>query len=195
MNLDNVYVADLETKGLLDKLNSWEDFHVLGIGWKNKNNTWQIKTTNSFDDVQKVFGNKNNIIVMHNGVRYDKPALEKMGVKVEATIIDTLALAWNLYPNRIKEGKKYGLESFGEDYGVPKPKIDDWENLTYEEYVNRVTEDVKINIQLWENLLSKGREIYSDNPQDFSRLINILNFIMLCAHKQEMRGLHVDTLS
>ena len=80
MNLDNVYVADLETKGLLDKLNSWEDFHVLGIGWKNKNNTWQIKTTNSFEDVQKVLGNKNNIIVMHNGVRYDKPALEKMDV-------------------------------------------------------------------------------------------------------------------
>ena len=192
MNLDNVYVTDLETRGLLDKLNSWEDFHVLGIGWKNKNNAWQIKTTNNFDDVQKVFGNKNNYIVMHNGIRYDKPALEKMGIKVEATIIDTLALAWNLYPNRVKEGKKYGLESFGEDFGVPKPKIDDWENLTYEEYVNRVTEDVKINIQLWENLLSKGREIYSDNPQDFLRLINILDFIMLCAHKQEMRGLHVD---
>ena len=105
MNLDNVYIADLETKGFLEKLHSWEDFHVLGIGWKNKNNTWQIKTTNNFDDVQKVFGNKNNYIVMHNGIRYDKPALEKMGIKVEATIIDTLALAWNLYPNRIKEGK------------------------------------------------------------------------------------------
>lgn len=192
MNLEKVFVADIETKGFLDKLNSFEDFHVLGIGWKDKEGNWQIKTTNKFEDVQKVFGNKDNVIVMHNGIRYDKPALEKMGVEVNATIIDSLPLAWNLHPERGRQGKKYGLEYYGEDYGIPKPKIEDWENLSYEEYCNRVTEDVKINIMLWENLYQKGLLVYEGMQHNFIRLINLLNFIMTCAHKQEMEGLYVD---
>lgn len=192
MELNKVYVCDIETKGFLDKLHSFNDFHVLGVGFKNKEGVWDIKTYNKKEHVQKLFGNKDNLIVMHNGIRYDKPALEKMGIEVNATIIDSLPLAWNLFPNRSREGKKFGLESFGEDFGVPKPKIDDWENLSYEEYCHRVTEDVKINIQLWEMLLQKGLAIYNGEEYNFIRLINLLNFIMLCAHKQEVQGLHVD---
>jgi len=54
----------------------------------------------------------------------------------------------------------YGLDSFGKDYGIPKPKVDDWENLTIEEYVFRCEEDVKINWRLWEDLRRKLMELY-----------------------------------
>ena len=192
MDLNKVYVCDIETKGFLNKLHSFDDFHVLGVGFKNEQGSWDVKTFNKKEHVQKLFGNKDNTIVMHNGIRYDKPALEKMGIEVNATIIDSLALAWYLFPNRSREGKKFGLESFGEDFGVPKPKVDDWENLSYEEYCHRVTEDVKINIQLWEALLQKGFAIYQEEVYNFIRVINLLNFIMLCAHKQEVQGLHAD---
>ena len=133
MDLNKVLVADIESDGFLDKLTK---LHVLSVGWKDSNGKWQIKSTNAEEDVRKVFENKNNFIVMHNGRRFDKAAVEKIyNFKVEATIIDSLALSWWLYPNRQKEGKKFGLEFFGEDFGVPKPKIsnEEWIGLSKDE--------------------------------------------------------------
>lgn len=193
MDLNNLFVADIETKGLLDRLRDENDFHVLSVGFKNKEGKWEVKSTNKREDVEKVFCNPNNIIVMHNGRRYDSPAIEKMfKIKVTAIIIDSLALSWWLYPTRSKEGKKFGLEAFGEDYGVPKPKITDWENLTYEEYVHRCSEDVRINILLWEDLKAKLDLMYQDNPLDKIRLVKLLNWIMDCSYKQEEQRIKVD---
>ena len=128
MSLDNVYVADCETDGLYEKASK---MHVFSIGWKSEDR-WNIKSTNKREDVEKVLCNPNNTIVMHNGRRYDKPVLEKIfGFTITATIIDSLALSWWLYPTRTKEGKKFGLANFGEDYGVPKPKVEDtaWKGI------------------------------------------------------------------
>ena len=126
---------------------------------------------------------------MHNGRRFDAPAVEKLiGEKVQATIIDSLALAWWLYPTRTKN---YGLAYFGEDYGIPKPEVEDWEGLTYEEYKHRCEEDVKINVKLWEDLLDKGRKIFMSDEK-LIKLINILNFIMDCSHNQEVNMAKVD---
>jgi hypothetical protein len=190
MDLNRVFVADIETDGFLENLTK---VHVCSVGWKDVNGAWQIKSTNSEEDIKKFFGNKSNVIVMHNGRRFDSPAIEKVyGFKVEATIIDSLALAWWLYPNRQKEGKKFGLESFGEYYNIPKPKITDWEGLSYEEYAHRCSEDVKINILLWEDLKAKLELMYKDNPQDMYRLINLLNWIMDCSYMQEVQKIKVD---
>ena len=102
MELDNVYVADIETKGMLEDLHGPDDFHVLSVGWKVENK-WRVKSTNSLEAIQKVFCNSSNVIVMHNGYRYDVPALEKMfGFKVTATIIDSLPLACYLPPGRLR---------------------------------------------------------------------------------------------
>lgn len=193
MDLDKALVADIEARGFLNKLNNENDFHVLSVGFKNSEGQWSIKSTNKREDIEKVFCNPSNIIVMHNGRRYDSPAIEKMfKIKVTATIIDSLALSWWLFPTRSKEGKKFGLEAFGVDYGVPKPKVDDWENLPYEVYVERCQEDVKINIRLWEELKAKLDLMYQHNPQDKIRLVNLLNWIMDCSYKQEEQRIKVD---
>lgn len=189
MDLNNVYVADCETDGLYDTVSK---MHVFSIGWKSGDN-WNIKSTNKKEDVEKVLCNPKNIIVMHNGRRYDKPVLEKIfGFKVTATIIDSLALAWWLYPTRAKEGKKFGLAYFGEDYGVPKPKVEDWENQPYEVYVHRCEQDTRINILLWEDLKAKLDSMYQDNPLDKIRLIKLLNWIMDCSYMQEKQGIKVN---
>jgi hypothetical protein len=189
MNLDNVYVADCETDGLYETVSK---MHVFSIGWKSEGQ-WQIKSTNKKEDVEKVLCNPKNVIVMHNGRRYDKPVLEKIfGFTVTATIIDSLALAWWLYPNRSKEGKKFGLAYFGEDYGVPKPILEDWENQPYEVYVNRCEVDTRINILLWEDLKAKLDLMYQDNEQDKIRLINLLNWVMDCSFMQELQKIKVD---
>lgn len=190
MNLDKVFVADCETDGLIEQVTK---MHVLSVGYKNSEGKWVIKSTDKKEDVEKVFCNPENVIVMHNGRRYDKPVLEKIhDITITATVIDSLSLAWWLYPTRAKEGKKFGLESFGEDYGVSKPKITDWENLSYEEYTHRCEEDVKINIILWEDLKAKLDLMYQDNPKDKIRLVNLLNWIMDCSFMQEKQKIKVD---
>lgn len=135
MNLDNPLIGDIETKGLLEDLKGLEsDLHVLGISYKDKSGKWHVKTTNKKEDVKKVFENPNNTIVGHNFYMYDVPALEKIfkGINIQATIIDSLLLAWYIEPNRIKIGKKYGLGDYGEEFGVKKPEIesDEWKGIS-----------------------------------------------------------------
>ena len=106
----------------------------------------------------KDFFSHDYIYIGHNIIGYDFKALEKVyGIKRPKHIFDTLAWSWYLFPDRAE----HGLESWGEDFGVPKPKIDDWQNLTIEEYTHRCEEDVKINTKLYQLVKTKMKEIYS----------------------------------
>ena len=152
MNLDSPIVGDIETTGFLDDMEGKEsDLHVFGIAYKDSKGNWQTKETNKKEDVKKVFENPDNIIVGHNFFMFDLPALELIfkDIEIKATILDSLLVSWYIEPNRLKQGKKHGLESYGEEFGVPKPEIEDWTSLSYEEYQNRVREDVKINTNTW----------------------------------------------
>ena len=96
--------------------------------------------------MEKFFGEA-DVLVGHNIIRYDIPTVERiLGVQVKAKLVDTLMLSWYLFPNRLM----HGLEDWGEEFGVPKPKITDWDNLSTEEYIHRCEEDVKINTKLWD---------------------------------------------
>lgn len=186
MNLDKVIVADIETDGLLDVTTK---LHVFAFGVKQPDGKWKVDATNNHKAIIKAFSNPENVFVMHNGLRFDKPALEKIyGIKVKATIIDSLSLSWWLFPTR---KKRYGLEAFGEDYGIEKPPISDWSTLSYEEYKHRCMEDVEINIRLWEDLLRKGRMFYNTDEK-FIKLLSLLNFIMECSYNQEKQKVKVD---
>tara|TARA_R110000850_G_scaffold246113_1_gene371024 strand:- start:740 stop:1078 length:339 start_codon:yes stop_codon:yes gene_type:complete len=93
------------------------------------------------EQIKELFSNPDHILVMHNGVAYDGPAVEKvLGIEVKAEIIDTLFLSWYLYPKMVK----HGLATWGEELGIAKPTIDDWSNLSLEEYIFRCKEDVRI---------------------------------------------------
>lgn len=184
MNLDKVLCGDFESDGFLDVVTK---IHVLSLASKGESG-WNIKSTGDYSVMASVFSDPTKVIVIHNGIRYDAPLVEKiLGIKVKATIIDSLALAWYLDIGRAK----YGLESYGEDFGTLKPEVEDWTGLTYEEYAFRCQEDVKITIQLWEKLLNKLRSIY-ENDEDIVRVIKYLNFIMLCARNQEEKKMKVD---
>lgn len=181
MNLDNVYICDIETVGLLPDLTKGqeEDFHILGCSYKS-GNEWKVITTNKKEDVFKLFENPDNVIVGHNFWLYDVPALEKIfpDLKIKATIIDTLWLSWYIEPNRIR----HGLELYGEEFGVPKPEVteDQWKGIgmTKEEHSalmkERVSEDVKINTNLWINILNKYRKLYNNDEEVIKSHIKFL---------------------
>lgn len=186
MDLSRIFVCDIETIGYLEDISSFEDLHVFGVAYKD-GEKWATKHTNKFEDIQKVVGNPNNTLVFHNGISYDKPVLEKMGFEFKANIIDTLGISYYLYP----EKNKHGLAEWGEFFGVPKPEIESWTDLSYEEYVNRVTEDCKINTNLWLLMYDYLKKLYGKD-EDIVRVINYLNFKMECLQIQEAVPLQLD---
>jgi len=140
----------------------------------------EVKHTHDYDEMRYVLLNSETL-VGHNIIRFDIPAVERvLDIKVKARLIDTLALSWYLHHDRMK----HGLEGYGEDYGVPKPVIKDWNTLTPEEYAHRCDEDVKINNRLWRDLDLKLNKLYQD-PTDKLKLIDYLSFKLDCAREQE----------
>ena len=166
-------VFDIETDGLLDEMTK---IHVLS--WMD--NDGNVQHTHDYD-AMRIFFEESPVLIGHNIIRFDIPAVEKvLGVKVKADLIDTLALSWYLNHDRMR----HGLEGYGEDYGVPKPVIKDWNSLTPEEYAHRCNEDVKINTRLWRDLDIKLNKLYQD-PSEKHRFIQYLSFKLDCAREQE----------
>lgn len=133
------------------------------------------------------FTDESKVFIFHNGLSYDKPVLERiLGIKIKAKMIDTLGLSWYLYPTR----QLHGLASWGEEFGIPKPEVDDWENLSIEEYVHRCEEDVKINVLLWEKIKVDLVKLYG--KADYMEAVEYINFKMECAALQEANKWKLD---
>lgn len=218
-NWQKATVADLEADGLLDTVTK---IHVMSLQMQDKD-VMSLGTDNECKRIKDCFSYHidNNIpMVLHNGVSYDIPMVEQvLGIDLSRLmVIDSLALSWYLNFNR----KQHGLASFHEDYGIEKPAIDDWENLTFEEYKHRCEEDVKINKALWEDLKGRlvdiyskaqeqidsgavgGKRMYDDEEiyldqfvgssgeESINRLLTFLMFKMDCARLQEKTGWDID---
>jgi hypothetical protein len=212
-------VADLESDNLLDLATK---LHVLGFQMNEK----EIKTFRGSTEGERIvkffkWHVDNEIpIVMHNGISFDVPLMEKLfGIDLSnLMLIDTLALSWYLNPDR----RQHGLGTFWEDYGIEKPVVEDWSEQPYEVYQNRVVEDVKINQALWKDLKKRLIELYttarveidsgavggkrlSDDEvlyidslvglsveEHINRLLTFLMFKMDCARLQEKTRWEVD---
>lgn len=176
--LANAKVFDIEANGL------------------NPDKIWCLSmtgydTTDSYEVIKQQL-KEADYLVGHNIVRFDIPALERiLGIKIRAKLVDTLALSWYLYPNRAR----HGLEWWGEEFGVPKPVIEDGEWLgplegeTYEQFrdkmFHRCSEDVRINTLLWDKQLKYLMKLYDRDERQVRRLIGYLTFKMHCAMLQE----------
>lgn len=149
MTTSREVVFDLESNAL--ELDQVKTIHVLS--WSING---EIQSTNDYDTMRGVLTDA-DVLIGHNIVLYDLPVIHKiLGVSPKARIVDTLALSWYLNFDR----QRHGLEHYGEDYGVPKPKIDDWESLSYEDYRHRCEGDVRINNRLWKELKHKLARLY-----------------------------------
>lgn len=172
-----INVFDIEANGL-----NATKLHCLAL-----NNNGNILATTSLDKMRS-FLLKAEVLVGHNIYRFDIPTLERLlGIKVKAKLVDTLILSWYLEPERLQ----HGLAEWGEYFGVPKPEVEDWENLPSEVYVNRCKEDVKINTKLWERQWKKLLELYGSEEEAW-RLIDYLSFKLDCAREQERSGWKLD---
>ena len=150
-------VFDIEANGLLDEATI---FHVLSFQMAD-GRSGSIEGTDHvrFKKFLQYHIDNKIPVVGHYMVLFDVPLCEKLlDIDLsELMVIDTVALSWYLNTKR----ELHGLDSFHEDYGIAKPKIDNWDDLSYEEYKFRCEEDVKINVALWKDFMFRLEEIYT----------------------------------
>ena len=100
-------VFDIETDGL-----DPTKIHVLS--WMDDNGVYQY----THDYVaMRILLDEASILIGHNIVRYDNPAVEKiLGAQISAKLVDILAWSWYLNYDSVS----LGHEGYGQDYGLPK---------------------------------------------------------------------------
>jgi len=146
-----------------------------------------VKTLTTYDEMREWLA-KQDTLIGHSITTYDIPLLERLlDIKVGARLIDTLALSWYLEPDR----PRHGLEYYGEDFGVPKPKVVNWKTEHISVYTHRCEEDVKINQELWDKQWKLLVELY-EGEQQADGFIRYLQFKMQCAADQEDSGWLLD---
>tara|TARA_R110000824_G_scaffold65703_3_gene171013 strand:+ start:61 stop:1896 length:1836 start_codon:yes stop_codon:yes gene_type:complete len=173
-------VFDIEANGLFKEATK---IHCLSYTRDGK-----IITTITSTSHMKRLLLKEKVLIGHNITRYDIPLLNKLlGIKIKAKLYDTLAMSWVINTNR----PKHGLESFGEEFGIFKPKVTDWHAQDKEVYINRCEEDVKINWKLWTNLIQRFMLVYKCRGT-LDKYLNYLSFKMKCAFTAEYFGWKLD---
>lgn len=190
-----LFCSDVEGDGLL-----WEITKLWCTSFQEldpyMNEKGDMTTLTGWQEMVKFFENPDHILVMHNGIAFDKPAVEKVfrakgyvakDWTVQAEVIDTLYLSWYLYPKNLR----HGLAVWGEELGIAKPEIDNWEDLTLEEYIHRCEEDVKIQVALWKQIWKHLILLYN-KPAGCWHVIRHLNFKAKCAMMQEKAKWKLD---
>lgn len=177
-----IYASDCETSGLLDQMAEQENPKL--------HNLCSIDV--SSDDVVLFEGHQRKEIqawldeghtfIMHNSKTFDEPALQFLGYDTSKTkFIDSILLSWYLEPQRMM----HGLAWYGEEFGVPKPVIDNWETQTQEEYNHRVIEDCRIQKKLWHRQVRRLQELYGTDEGSYDRLVNYLMWKGDCLRMQQ----------
>ncbi len=148
-----------------------------------------IKATTSYDKMKRELQSA-DVLIGHNIALFDIPVVERiLGIKIKAKLVDTLALSWTLYPQRLR----HGLEAWGEDLGVKKPSIIRWDDPEMiDEYVHRCKEDVQINTLLWEKMWKYLLRLYDNDEKKIWEYIDYLSFKMDCAVEQERSRWKLD---
>ena len=102
------YINDIEGDGLQPT-----KMHCVSF---QKYSGSEIKSITSYENMVTFYDNV-DVLIGHSFVRFDMPVVNKLlDPDCNAFVIDTLPLAWYLFPGR----RIYKLESFGPDYGFDK---------------------------------------------------------------------------
>lgn len=173
-------IVDIESDGLLDNVTKVHCLSYYDI------DTCKSVSMSSYEEIRELF-KEELVVIGHNFIKFDMPCLERVvGVEKVPYIIDTLAISWYLFPER----KRHGLEEWGQDLGIQKPKIDNWGEENLEAIMHRCEEDVKINTKLWKKFKYILDLLYEE--EKLEEFLKYLQFKLECVREQEEIGLRFD---
>jgi hypothetical protein len=173
-------IFDVETDNLLEEATK---IHVLAYQDGD-----QVRHTHDYNQMRTIL-TEAKVLIGHNILRFDVPVLERiLGISIKAKLYDTLPMSWVMFTDMMQ----HGLEVHGERYGVPKPSVTDWQNLSPQEYAHRCVEDVKINIKLWDDLIKRFKLVYGKDRDSLDRFLQYLTFKMKVAAMAEQSKWKLD---
>jgi len=142
------YVFDVEANGLLNQANKIWCITLCPIDSdKSETFTDELDTHRSISAALNIMAEA-EMLIGHNVYAYDFPLLEKVkGWKYNGRILDTLLLSQLLNFDR----GGHGLAQWGERFGIPKPKQEQWEFFE-KGMIHRCQQDVQINKRVYTRL-------------------------------------------
>lgn len=182
-----VVFGDLEANGLLDTATRvW-----CGV-FKDLNTKEVVKFRPNQIREMLAFLDGCDVLIMHNGIGYDFPVLEKLyGWKFKGKKVDTLLMSRLLNPKRMLPPLcppgvfPHSIEAWGFRVGRGKPAHDEWDVFS-EEMLHRCSEDVEILELVYKALLEESKG--GNWKQAF-----LLTFELFeCLQKQEEYGWLAD---
>lgn len=168
------YICDIEADNLLIDATK---IHCLVMM------NYETEEVRVFDDEQytitsglKLFEREDITVVFHNACGYDIPLIEKLypNMSIKCKIIDTLILSRLTQLDR----DRHSIESYGEEFGVPKPEHEDWSKYT-PEMKHRCVEDVKIGKLVYD-------KVNIDVPYEIEQEVQLI------LSRQELNGWKFD---
>lgn len=174
---NNMFASDIEATGLLEDMKRQENPHLHNIGYIDVKTGEEVCIEWTDRARIQAFLDTGPTLIMHNGYTFDFEALTFLGYDVsKCTCIDTLYISWYLRPRQMM----HGLANYGEEFGVHKPEVEEWENQPQEVYNHRVMEDCKIQYRLWAHQWQELLKIYK-SPEEAKRFVA---FLMTKARQQ-----------
>ena len=177
-----IYASDCETSGLLDQMAEQENPKLHNLCSIDVSSDKVVLLEGHQRKEIQAWLDEGHTFIMHNCKTFDEPALQFLGYDTSKTkFIDSLLLSWYLEPQRMMHGLVY----YGEEFGVPKPIIDNWETQTQEEYNHRVLEDCRIQKRLWHRQVQRLQALYGEDEGSYDRLVNYLMWKGDCLRMQQ----------
>lgn len=143
-------VFDLETDGLIDSVTKiWcATFYNIDL------DSYVSYTPEDMEYLPEFLNGlieSGSTFICHNLLLFDREVFRKLYDIVIPLELCQDSFIWSqmLYPDIAPIGaSKHGLDAWGQRFGIPKPKHEDWSQFS-PEMLHRNIEDVKINTKLW----------------------------------------------
>ena len=130
---------------------------------------------------------KRHSVCFHNYFQHDKPLIKRFYPEFQPKEEhDSYILSQLFNPDR----GQHGLAAWGERFGHPKPKHEEWDKFS-PEMLHRVIEDVKINVKVWEALMEE-KKAWEDKGESWDKAIKIEYGVADLQGRQEMHGVLLD---
>jgi len=138
---------------------------------------------------------KCEVLIGHNIIDYDFPALEKcLGYTYKGKVVDTLLMSRLLNPKRVlpphalnRGAGPHSLYAWGVRVGIDKPEHDDWSAYS-DAMLHRCSEDVSINVDVYHALMKEAAESGGKWSDAFKLTFKLFQNI----HEQEQFGWYMD---